>query len=75
MCIRDRLAAFQADERTASARYQGQKIAVTGTLTGVFIPSVDISFRVAEHGGSADAFVTMGGPTPASVEELSLIHI
>jgi hypothetical protein len=69
----DLLAAFQADERTASARYQGQKIAVTGTLTGVFIPSVDISFRVAEHGGSADAFVTMGGPTPASVEETLLL--
>jgi hypothetical protein len=69
----DLLAAVQADEKTASARYQGRKIAVTGTLTGVFIPSADISLRVAERGGSADAFVTMGGPTPASVEETLLL--
>lgn len=69
----DLLAAFQADEKTASTRYRDQRIIVTGTLTGVFIPSADISLRVAQQGGSADAFVTMGGPTPASAEETLLL--
>ena len=69
----DLLVAFHADEKTASTRYNDRRIAVTGTLTGVFIPSVGISLRVAKQGGSADAFVTMGGPTPASAEETLLL--
>lgn len=69
----DLLAAFQTDESTASARFHDQRMTVTGTLTGVFVPSVAISLRVAENGGSADAFVTMGGPTPASPEQTLLL--
>jgi tRNA_anti-like len=63
------LSAYQRDEEAAKARFTNKKVEVTGVLTGVFIPSLEVSMRVAEKGGSADAFVTMGGPRPTSVEE------
>lgn len=67
------LSAYQTDEKTAIAQFENRKVAVTGVLTGVFIPSIDVSMRVAASGGTADAFVTMGGPSPASAEETLLL--
>jgi hypothetical protein len=67
------LSAYQRDEKTATAQFENRKVAVTGVLTGVFIPSIAVSMRVAESGGSADAFVTMGGPSPTSIEETLLL--
>jgi TonB family protein len=63
------LAAYQADEGAANARYGKNKVAVTGVLTGVFIPSLAVSLRMAEKGLGARTFVTMGGPRPSSAEE------
>jgi TonB family protein len=63
------LAAYQADDSAANTRFNTKKVAVTGELTGVFVPSIDVSLRMAEKGREADAFVTMGGPTPTSVEQ------
>ncbi|MGB8523345.1 MAG: hypothetical protein WCD43_10290 [Candidatus Acidiferrales bacterium] len=62
------LAAYQADEKTATARYENRKVAVTGVLSGVFIPSLNVLMR-AGWDFHPSAFVTMGGPHPASVEE------
>jgi TonB family protein len=63
------------------ARYVGKKVLVTGVVTGVFIPSLDTSLRVAagrgtsafDEKGGATSFVTMGGPYPHSIEETLLI--
>jgi hypothetical protein len=57
------LAAYQSDEKAANLQYKDRKVAVTGVLSGVFIPSIGISMK----GGLP--LVTMGGPHPASVAE------
>lgn len=67
------LAEYRADERAASAQYRDRRIAVTGTLTGVFVPSFETSMRMAGKGLGAYAFVTMGGPRPSSVQETLFI--
>jgi hypothetical protein len=67
------LSAYQSDERAANARYEKKRVAVTGVLTGVFVPSIDVSLRMAAKGIPAVPFVTMGGPHPRSVEETLLL--
>jgi hypothetical protein len=62
------LAAYQADEKATTARYENRKVAVTGVLSGVFIPPASVLMR-AESDFHPSAFVTIGGPHPASVEE------
>jgi hypothetical protein len=60
------LAAYQSDEGTANARYKNKRVAVTGVLSGVFIPS----FQQMAAAGTGildaplNAFVTMHGPIP-----------
>lgn len=67
------LATYQADERAANARYENKRVAITGVLSGVFVPSIDVSMRMAAKGIPAIPFVTMGGPHPNSAEETLLL--
>ena len=60
------LAAYQADEGAANARYKNKRVAVTGVLSGVFIPSLQ-QMAAAGTGildAPLNAFVTMHGPIP-----------
>jgi hypothetical protein len=59
------LSAYESDSTAASVRYYGRVVTITGTLTGVFIPSIETSMRLADKGG-ATAFATMGGPKPST---------
>ena len=62
------LAAYQADEKAATARYENRKLAVTGVLSGVFIPPPSVLMRAGSD-FHPSAFVTMGGPHPDSLEQ------
>jgi protein TonB len=62
------LAAYQADEKATTARYENRKLAVTGVLSGVFIPPASVLMRAAWD-FHPSAFVTMGGPHASSVQE------
>ena len=55
--------------KSASAHYENKKVAITGTLTGVFVPPPAVVLRMAEQGRSATAFVTMAGPLLSSPSE------
>jgi hypothetical protein len=68
----DLLAAYEADEKSASAHYEKKKVAMTGTLTGVFVPPPAVLQRMAEQGRSATAFVTMASPPLSSPSEAFL---
>jgi hypothetical protein len=63
------LTAFEVDEKAAAAQYENRKAAVTGPLSGAFIPPVSVSMNMAAKGLADDAFVTMAGPPPSSVED------
>jgi hypothetical protein len=63
------LTAFEVNEKSATALYENRKVAVTGVLSGAFIPPVSVSMNMAAKGLAADAFVTMAGPPPSSVED------
>ena len=63
------LASFQDDEDGAQSKYEGRRVAVTGALTGVFVPPPGQVIKMAEKGLAATAFATMGGPRIASAEE------
>jgi hypothetical protein len=63
------LSAYQSNEQIANARYANRTIAITGDLTNVFVPSLAAALRMTQKGFEADAFVTMGGSIPSSVEE------
>lgn len=68
----DLLAAYGSDEKSASSHYENKKVAITGTLTGVFVPPPAVVLRMAEQGRSATAFVTMAGPPLSSPSEALL---
>jgi hypothetical protein len=55
---------YQANEEAANTRYEDRKVAITGVLSGVFVPSIAMSMRMAAKGYEADAYVTMNRPTP-----------
>ena len=61
------LAAYRSDETAANTKYKNRKVSITGVLTGVFIPSIDISMK----GGLP--LITMGGPQLTSVAETLLL--
>jgi hypothetical protein len=63
------LASFQGDGDGAQSKYEGRRVAVTGAVTGVFVPPPGQVIKMAEKGLAATAFVTMGGPRIASPEE------
>lgn len=67
------LSEYQADEKDANIRYADRKVAITGVLTGVFIPSIEQSMRMSAKGYHASAFVTMGGLRPISPAQTVLL--
>lgn len=67
------LSEYQANEEAANARYEDREVTITGVLSGVFVPSIDVALRMAAKGYKADAFVTMGGPQPSSPGEAALL--
>lgn len=68
----DLLDAYQTDEKAADARFKNRKVEVTGLISGLFIPPIDVSLNMAEKGLAASAFVTMGGPMPLTAQETLL---
>jgi TonB family protein len=54
---------YMNDKRNVGAQYDGRRVLVTGTATGVFVPSAEERQQVER----ASSFITMGGPQPRSV--------
>ena len=54
---------YMNDKRNVDAQYGGRRVLVTGTATGVFVPSAEERQQVER----ASSFITMGGPSPRSV--------
>jgi hypothetical protein len=67
------LAAYQQDERGAESKYKHRRLTVTGTLTGVFVPTAEQALEMAQKDFTATALVTMGGPRISSPAEVLLL--
>lgn len=68
------LAAYDANEGRATERYKGQKVVVTGRLTGLFVPTMDQQLKKDSLGCcTAVVVATMEAPYVHSVREAAFL--
>jgi TonB family protein len=53
---------YEEDDRAADARYKNRRVLVTGTLTGLAVPSMEEGMKMARKGLEANAVLMMDSP-------------
>jgi hypothetical protein len=67
------LAAYQADEKAAVARFNNRKVLVTGVVSEMFLPPTAPSIKLMLEGYRIDAFILMNSPSIGSAKDADFV--